>query len=394
MDADSLALTGALVLAAAAAGWWWARRQGAGRVPLDAEFLKGLSHLLDDEPDRALETFERLAGQDDAGSVELQFALGGLFRRRGELARATRIHASLASRVGLDAATRARARLELGEDYLRAGMFDRAEAVLGDLTRDPSQRAPALERLVRLYEQQRDWTQALRLTEELMRVDGVARHVAVAHHHCELAAAASARGDRRTTRKALERAQASDRHAVRPLLMLAQLEETEGRSARAADALEAALSLEPERAGEMLDWLARLRTDAGQPQAFGEALRRIAAASALAHDEIARACALDSESAEAVVAEFAAGWWRGSPEVAALMHAVETVGGGRLTLDDEVRARLRAVLTETRDLRQRCVACGFELRQPEWQCPSCRAWGTIRRLRPVVAGGAAVAPPR
>jgi lipopolysaccharide biosynthesis regulator YciM len=379
MDADQLALIGLAALIAAPAGWWWARRSGARQAPLDAEFLKGLSHLLDDEPDRALETFERLAGQDDDGSVELQFALGGLFRRRGELARATRIHTALAARPGLDAATRARARLELGEDYLRAGVFDRAEAILGDLTRDPDQRAAALERLVRLYEQQRDWTQALRLTEELMRVDGVARQVAVAHHHCELAGVAAARGDRRGTRVALERALASDRHGVRARLQLARLEESEGRAVRAAEALEAALAIEPSRAADLLGWLARLHDETGRPAEFGAALERIAAGSALARVELARACALNLERDDPVVTALAAEWWRTAPEVASLVGALETVLAAPLHLDAPTLTRLRQALAERPDGGQRCVECGFEMRQAAWQCPSCRRWGTVHR---------------
>jgi len=128
-----------LLPVAAASGWWIARREYArrdGAVVSNADYFKGLNYLIDERPDQAIEVFTRMADVD-RDTAEIHLALGNLFRRRGEVDRAIHIHGSLIDRTHLTAEQRRRAMLELGEDYLRAGLFDRAETLFQELVEPP-----------------------------------------------------------------------------------------------------------------------------------------------------------------------------------------------------------------------------------------------------------------
>ncbi len=138
---------------AAASGWWAARRSAKNRndsAVRHADYFKGLNYLIDDQPDQAIEVFTRIADVD-RDTAEIHLALGNLFRRRGEVDRAIHIHGSLIARTYLTADQRQRAMLELGEDYLRAGLFDRAEELFQKLLDQPELMTLALSRLIHIF---------------------------------------------------------------------------------------------------------------------------------------------------------------------------------------------------------------------------------------------------
>jgi len=166
-----------LLPVAAASGWWAARRELArpNGVPVrGTEYFKGLNYLIDDKPDQAIEVFTRMAGVD-RGTAEIHLALGNLFRRRGEVDRAIHIHSSLIARTNLTADQRHRAMLELGEDYLRAGLFDRAERLFQELVDQPDHRAIAISRLIYIFQQEKDWRQAIDYCDRLQQIGGEAK---------------------------------------------------------------------------------------------------------------------------------------------------------------------------------------------------------------------------
>lgn len=146
-----------LLPVAAASGWWVARHDRARRSDVavrSAEYFKGLNYLIDDKPDQAIEVFTRMADVDQ-DTAETHLALGNLFRRRGEVDRAIHIHGSLIARTNLTDDQRRRAMLELGEDYLRAGLFDRAEALFQELVDQPDHMEVALSRLIHILQQEK-----------------------------------------------------------------------------------------------------------------------------------------------------------------------------------------------------------------------------------------------
>ncbi len=264
-----------------AAAWALGRRSGRARsVRLPVDYFTGLDHLVNDRFDRATEVFSRLASQ--SGESELQFALGSLMRRRGEVDRAIAIHMGLATHTVPE--VREQATFALGLDYMSAGLLDRAEEKLRDLMGSSNYRAAVLERLAWVYEQQRDWRAALEIWRELAPERQRERATVAAHYCCELGEASLAAGKLDEARTHLAAAQEHEPGGGRAAVLAARIAAAAGERQRAlqlyADALaksralhdaflaEALAAIEPDSRGE---FLARLRAkpppqSAAQPE--------------------------------------------------------------------------------------------------------------------------------
>ena len=178
---------------AAASGWLVARRgyEKREQKPLQdcsPAYFKCLNYLLNEQPDKAIDVFIKLL-EVDSDTVETHMALGNLFRRRGEVERAIRIHQNLIARPSLSRQQRAQALLELGQDYMRAGLFDRAENLFVELAETKLYNKQALTNLLEIYQQEKDWAKAVAIGRRLSRQNRELRPQ-LAHFECELAAQA------------------------------------------------------------------------------------------------------------------------------------------------------------------------------------------------------------
>ena len=152
---------------------------------LPRSYFKGLNFLLNEQPDKAIEAFIEVV-KVDPETVELHFALGSLFRRRGETERAIRMHRNLLERPDLGGEQRLHAMVELGQDYLKAGLLDRAEEMFVKLKGSPH-RAEALKFLLEIYQQEKDWMKAVGIALELEKDSGQSAQKEIANYYCELA---------------------------------------------------------------------------------------------------------------------------------------------------------------------------------------------------------------
>src|SRR5260370_26155015 len=184
---------------------------------LPRSYFKGLNFLLNEQPDKAIEAFIEVV-KVDPETVELHFALGSLFRRRGEYDRAIRMHQNLLERADLGAEQKVIALAELGQDYLKAGILDRAEEVFGRLTDGP-QAIQARRHLLQIFEQEKDWPRAIEMTKQ---VESDPRDLA--QYFCELAASEAAQSRPDAARRHLEAALEANRKCVRASLQLGDLE--------------------------------------------------------------------------------------------------------------------------------------------------------------------------
>lgn len=380
--ADSLLLLGLFVVAAAL-GWFAARFTAARRAPADrpvsAQYFEGLNFLLNEQPDRAVEVFMRMVDVD-ADTLETHFALGSLFRRRGETERAIRIHQNLVSRPDLPRAQRARALNELAEDYLKAGLFDRAEQLFGQLAGGTSQRAEGLRGLVRIYEQQRDWEKAIGAMDQLAALSpGQDGRRVVAHYCCELAQEAMDRGDRSAARHWLKRARMADRESPRGAMLRARIAMDEDDFRLAIRLWERALAKDSGFLPDVLPQLRHCYAELGKSQAFqeklAEALERqpewkagVAYAAIVDgnfDDPVTRACVADFVNRNPILTDI----------LETLRPTLENDGGA----DAAVRRISRALrrIAEASP-RYRCRVCGFSGNVLYWQCPSCRTWDATR----------------
>jgi lipopolysaccharide biosynthesis regulator YciM len=215
-----------------AAAFALGRRTARGRrLRRDLDYFTGLDHLVNDRYDRATEVFSRLATTSQ--EADIQFALGSLMRRRGEVDRAIAIHTELTQHR--EAAVREQATFALGLDYLSAGLMDRAEEKLRSLMGSERYRPSVLERLAWVYEQQREWRAALDLWHELPPEKQRETAQVAAHYCCELGEAALAARDFAAARAQVAAARAHVPTLARASILAARISAATGEADKAVD---------------------------------------------------------------------------------------------------------------------------------------------------------------
>ncbi len=375
-----------LLPAAAASGWFAARleqrRERRQNLDLPAAYFKGLNFLLNEQPDKAIEVFIKVLEVNNE-TVETHLALGNLFRRRGEVERAIRIHQNLIARPTLDRDQRSAALLELGQDYLKAGLLDRAENLFLELAELRAHSEQALRSLLHIYQQEKEWEKAIAVARKLARVTGRCMDDVIAHYYCELAGEAHARRNLAAARDCLLHALRSDPRCVRASILLGDIEAEEGRLRQAIAAWRRIEDQDAhylgEVAGRIADAYRRLGDEQGLYDYFHAALQRHGGvALALTFAAIVR----DREGI-AAAEKFVIEWLRRRPNVHGL-HALlelnlrEAQGPARedLLLLKGIIERLRA-----EHLGYACQRCGFKGKQLHWLCPSCQSWNSVKPIQ-------------
>lgn len=383
MQADSPTLIAFLLLMAAASGWvaanWFRRRERseAGKS-LSPDYLKGLNFLLEEQPDKALESFIRMAVDDD--TVETHFALGNLFRKRGEVDRAIRIHQNIIARPNLARTQRDQALFALADDYLSAGMLDRAEKLFEQLADTPAHRASALEKLVRIYEQQQDWRQAIAIRQALKQARPGSGDSVVSHYYCELAQEAIDERDFPEARQYLKKAHTGARRKmVRSALMRARV-------ALQSDDLKTATKLyrqvaeqEPSFVAELfVDAVEALRQDGGE-QAVTRFVDGLIKKNPAVKMDIAYAAVRHNEIGNPSVRECVREYIRTQTLLARILDELGLTGDDG-PANDEKLASIASALRTILDARPAylCSQCGYASGQLYWQCPSCKTWDSSR----------------
>jgi lipopolysaccharide biosynthesis regulator YciM len=354
--------------AAFALGWVAARLdQRQWRRDAPSAYVRGLVLLLGEQQDKAVDTFIE-AVQHDPGASELHFALGSLFRRRGEYERAVRVHQHLLGRGDLPKAERDRARYALAQDYMKAGLFDRAEEAYQAL-QGSHYEADAQLALLALAERSRDWSRASELAAQLQSAGRGSFATRIAHHACEQALQADDQGRPEEAAEALRRARATAPQAPRPLLLAGQ------RAARAGDADAALEAFEALRRVHPGSFLLVAADYADAAQAAG----RAADARALLLDQLAVTPSIELVRALARLDGQAAPLQALLSRQPTLSAALELLQQPPAEWSGSALQGLReAVARAARPLqRYRCAACGFEGANYFWQCPGCLSWDSF-----------------
>jgi lipopolysaccharide biosynthesis regulator YciM len=343
---------------------------------LPRSYFKGLNFLLNEQPDKAIEAFIEVV-KVDPETIELHFALGSLFRRRGEYDRAIRMHQNLLERPGLGDDQKVMAFAELGQDYLKAGILDRAEEVFKKLeksSRSSTAGAAARTHLLEIYEQEKDWRRAIEMTRE---VDSDPRQLA--QYHCELAASEAAQSRPDAARKHLEAALDANRKCVRASLQLGDLERHANHLDRAIEQWKRIESQNPAYLALAAQRLYEAHREAGRAE---DGLRLLA-------DYLERYPSLDlldtvfqhtleakgHEEAYRLVRDEL----RRNPTLLGLDRLLEAqiIAAGSPDKRRDLELVRNLVHGHTRRLaRYRCETCGFKARQFYWRCPACGGWET------------------
>jgi len=342
---------------------------------LPRSYFEGLNFLLNEKPDQAIESFIE-AARVDPETVELHFALGNLFRRRGETDRAIRVHQNLMERDGLGGEQRLHALAELGEDYLKAGLLDRAEEIFLKL-RGTARHEEALAHLLEIYQQEKEWAKAIGIAEEM---PGHADHLwqkEIAEFRCEMAAAMpDERADE--SRALLEQALASNRKCVRATVLLGDLGLKAGDGETAIEHWKRIEQQNPVYLALVAQKLMRAHSDLGR-NAQGLNLLRgyLERHPSLDLLDAVYQAEMDTHGPEAAYA-LVRDELRRNPTLLGLDKLLEAQ---LMATPAEKRADLTLVKnlihSHTRRVaRYRCDACGFKARQFYWRCPGCGGWET------------------
>ncbi|WP_282297856.1 MULTISPECIES: lipopolysaccharide assembly protein LapB [unclassified Stenotrophomonas] len=370
---------------AAVSGWVIGRRggqrHGDNQVSrLSSTYFRGLNYLLNEQPDKAIELFLHIA-ELDKETFETQVALGHLFRRRGEVDRAIRLHQGLVNRTDLSDAQRVQALLALGEDYMKSGLLDRAETVFTELARI-DQRAPqALKHLIGIYQAERDWEKAIDNATRYEEVTGEPMGKLVGQFECELAERFRGAGKIDEAREAIARAYQADAMSVRAGIIEGRLETDSGNAEAAVRAFERAARNDPEYLPEVLQPLMqnyRKVGDLGGARAFlsemTEHYRGIAPVLALTQ-------LMEEQEGVAPARAYLGRQLKDRPSVrgeSALIDLTLAEGADSTATLHDLKHITDQLLV--RNPAYRCTRCGFGARTHHWQCPSCKEWGTVKPL--------------
>lgn len=382
-----------LLLPVAAASGWLAARQEMQRTvksakwrgrSLSSDYFKGLGHLLNEQPDKAIEVFIKML-EVDSETVELHLALGSLFRRRGEVERAIRIHQNLIARPTLSREQRNQVLLELGEDYMRAGLFDRAENLFLELADTGAYAPPALRHLASIYEQEREWNRAVMALRKLEVLTGNPMGPVVAQYYCELAEQARCKGDMAATVQMLKRALGYDRNCVRASLLQGEMDTERGDYKAALRAYRRIEDQDADYLPEVIEPLKDCYTKLGNPGGMTDYLKGVLAKHNGVSIVLALAELLREQKGEPEAAVFIAEQLRKRPSVRGLDRLIEL---SLAYAEGAARDNLLTLKELTRRLLEekpiyKCRQCGFTGKVLHWQCPTCKSWSSVKPIQGV-----------
>jgi lipopolysaccharide biosynthesis regulator YciM len=343
---------------------------------LPSSYFRGLNFLINQQPDKAIEAFIEVVKVDQQ-TVELHFALGNLFRRRGEVERAIRMHQNLVDRADLGSDQRVSALYELAQDYLKAGLLDRAEELFLRLQGTQYEQT-ALKFLLEIYEQEKDWIKAIGISRKMDEATGQSSQREIAHFYCELAQMEMTHSRPAQARAHLDEALNINRKCVRAYVLLGDLAQTQGQP---EEAIEFWKRIEAQNPAYLPLVAERFLNAFKQLDKLDEGIN-------LLRGYLARYPSLDLLNTvfQAVLERDGPG--RANEMMRDELRRTPTLLG----LDKLLEAQLlEAPLERRRDLElirnlvhqhtrslalYRCDSCGFKARHFYWHCPACHGWET------------------
>ncbi|WP_434641713.1 lipopolysaccharide assembly protein LapB [Klebsiella sp. I138] len=377
-----------LLPVAAAYGWYMGRRSAQQSKQDDAsrlsrDYVTGVNFLLSNQQDKAVDLFLDML-KEDTGTVEAHLTLGNLFRSRGEVDRAIRIHQSLMESASLTYDQRLLAVQQLGRDYMAAGLYDRAEDMFKQLVDETDFRLSALQQLLQIYQATSDWQSAIDVAERLVKLGKEKHRGDIANFWCELALQQMANSDMDKAMTLLKKGASADRNSARVSIMMGRVWMEKGDYAKAVESLERVINQDKELVGETLDMLQTCYQQLGKLDEWEIFLRRCADENTGATAELMLAQILEQREGVEAAQSYVTRQLERHPTMRVfhkLMdyhlneaeegRAKESLGVLRNMVGEQVRSKPR----------YRCQKCGFTAHTLYWHCPSCRSWSTIKPIR-------------
>ncbi len=358
---------------------------------LPRSYFRGLNFLLNEQPDQAIDAFIEVVKLDPE-TTELHFALGSLFRRRGETERAIRVHQNLLNRSDLPEVEREHAMFELGQDFLKAGLLDRAEDTFKSLDRG-AYASDAQRCLLTIYEIEKDWSKAIETAEILEKLGGASLRKEIAQFHCERAQEALQKKEGALSGAELELAREANPANVRATILAGDVEMASGHPDRALAQWRQVETQSPAHLPLVVERLIKaygaLCKDAEGAQLLTQYLDNYPSNDLLdvAYTYIAQQIGVDAAH-QLVRAQM-----QKAPNLAGMSRLLEAqVASAEEPRRGELELMRNLIRQRTKNLpRYTCQSCGFRARLFYWQCPGCSGWETYapRRVEPLASGGCA-----
>lgn len=377
-----------LLLPTAAWSGWWIAKRGANRsVPstenqLSREYVVGLNYLLNEQPDKAVDVFIKLL-EVDSETVETHLALGSLFRRRGEVDRAIRIHQNLIARPQLSGAQRKEALMALGQDYMSAGVFDRAERIFLEVVALPGDGDIAsLRGLLAIYQQEKAWEKALDIVQRIEVSTGCSMHSEAAHYYCEIAAHDLKQNQHDKAYQAIKKALTVDEHSVRASLMLAAVEMQAGRFKQAIRALKRVPEQDPEFLNEIIEPLVSCYRELDNIDECIDYLEQTLGDHPRASVIFVIGDYLSREKSVDFAIDFVSAHLGRHPSIRGLNRLINwhlDSAHGRVKDKLQMLYAITSKFLENKPI-YRCGHCGFGGKLLHWHCPSCKQWGKTKPI--------------
>jgi lipopolysaccharide biosynthesis regulator YciM len=382
MPTESTFLLAGLFLLLAAAGWalgrFGERDAEDAPPPLNIDYLKGLNFLLNEQTDQALEHFLKMVRVDDK-TIETHFALGSLFRRRGEVDRAIRVHQNIIARPDLAAEQRDQALFSLAKDYLSAGLLDRAEKLFVRLSQGSRYQVQALENLCRIYEQEREWAKAIDAGEKLEMLGGRSLALQIAHYHCELAEAAAAKGDYGKARDFVKKATAGRPKTMRGALTRAHIARETEDTKTALRLYHRIIDEHTYLISEALPEIVAIYEKEEQIPELERALQSMLKKNPEMRSLVAYTAIVNDIGGIPTIDACVEKYMLDEPTLAEFID-LQGLAGEDQGAHESALAKVRRALSKLASAtpRYQCQECGFSSQRLLWQCPSCRDWETQR----------------
>lgn len=382
MPTESTFLLAGLFLLLAALGWalgrFGEREEVESPQPLNVDYLKGLNFLLNEQTDQALEHFLKMVRVDDK-TIETHFALGSLFRRRGEVDRAIRIHQNIIARPDIAAEQRDQALHSLAKDYQRAGLLDRAESVFSRLAEGSRYQVQALENLCRIYEQEKEWGKAIESGQKLEVLSGRSLALQIAHYYCELAEAAAAKSDYAAARAYVKKAQTGRPRTLRGALTRAHIARDTGDFKTALKLYHRIIDESNYLIAETLPEIVAIYEQEGQTGELEAALRALLRKNPEMRTLVAYSAIVNDLGGVPAIDECVERYMLDEPTLGEFVD-LHRLSERTSDSDEPALAKIRQALSKlaTTTPRYQCQECGFSSQRLLWQCPSCRNWETQR----------------
>ena len=383
MPTESTFLLAGLFLLLAAAGWamgrFGEREEERPIQPLNIDYLKGLNFLLNEQTDQALEHFLEMVRVDDK-TIETHFALGSLFRRRGEVDRAIRIHQNIIARPDLAAEQRDQALYSLAKDYLHAGLLDRAENLFSRLAQGSRYQVQALESLCRIYEQEKEWERAIDAAERLEVLSGRSLALQIAHYYCELAEGAARLNDYSAARAYVKKAQTGRPRTMRGALTRAHIAQETHDSKTALRLYHRIIDENTYLIAEALPEIVAIYTKEGELAELERALKSLVRKHPEMKSLIAYTAIVNDIGGVPTIDEVVREYMLDEPTLAEFVDLQRLSERAGDVDEESVLVKIRKALSKlaAASPRYQCQECGFSSQRLLWQCPSCRNWETQR----------------